>query len=712
MPLMAKRNTETAASLTRPSASIVVATHARPQFLADCLASIAAAMAEGDELVVMDCCTSEAAGILTRLAVPVTHVSGPHASKTGKLNAAIRSVRNEVIVVTDDDCRVSPGWVDAMARPFSNPAVGVAFGPVVGLSSAPGGSPAPVLPAGPAPPELWNYAHGAAMAVRSSAVADVGGFDERLGPGAGDYGEEADLVLRLAARGWTCQLADAPPVRHLEWRDREETRRNFSVYQRGSGVYLGAGLRRHPGRTVKPFVLRVRHELGMWRDRHARGWSFGPRMTLAFAGGLLRGVALPPRRFLDQPEATRATGARPRVLWVTDEPPDRLQGGGNIRQAMLLGSLRDRLDVTLLLVGHLSDAMTRRHVSAVLELPRPRTRPPRRLTQRRIHDLWRVIAQRRPSEVTGAARVHRTLRPVLKRVANDFDVVVVLHLSLAPVLPAHRRARWLLEMQNVPSERARQELADERGRRQRWLLSREAANARRYEGQVVASYDGLVVVSDQDAASLAGERGERALGPVIVVPNGVDTSALTATPLPREPNILLPATLNYRPNVLGAIWFCDEILALVQSKVPGVRFDLVGRQPVPEVVALARRPGVHVHADVSQMAPWLAQARVVVVPLRMGTGTRLKALEAMAAGRPVVGTSIGLEGLGVVDGEQARVVDEPAAMADAIAELLISDTAAETLATAGRRLVEERFRWDALGNRLGDALEAIANRVS
>ncbi|MGH9015259.1 MAG: glycosyltransferase [Acidimicrobiia bacterium] len=689
-----------------------MATHARPQFLADCLASIAAAMAEGDELVVMDCCTSEAASILSRLAVPVTHISGPHASKTGKLNAAIRSVRNEVIVVTDDDCRVSLGWVDAMARPFTNPAVGVAFGPVVGLSSAPGGSPAPVLPAGPAPPELWNYAHGAAMAVRSSAAADVGGFDERLGPGARDYGEEADLVLRLAARGWICELADAPRVCHLEWRDREETRRNFRVYQRGGGVYLGAGLRRHPGRTVKPFVLRLRHEMAMWRDRRARGWSFGPRMTLAFASGLLRGVALPPRRFLDQPEATRETGTRPRVLWVTDEPPDRLQGGGNIRQAMMLDSLRERLDVTVLLVGHLSDATTRRHVSAVLELPRPRARPPRRPTQRRIHDLWRVLVRRRPSEVTGTARVHRALRPVLKRVADDFDVVVVQHLPLAPVLPAHRRAHWVLEVHNVPSERARQELAGERGHRQRWLLSREAANARRYERQVVASYDGLVVVSDQDAASLAGARSERARGPVIVVPNGVDTSALTPTPLPPEPNVLLPATLNYRPNVLGAIWFCDEILPLVQSKVPGVRFDLVGRQPVPGIVALVRRSGVHLHADVPEMAPWLVQARVVVVPLRIGTGTRLKALEAMAAGRPVVGTSIGLEGLGVVDGEHARVVDEPAAIADAIAELLISDAAAETLATGGRRLVEERFRWDALGSRLGDALEAIANRVS
>jgi glycosyltransferase involved in cell wall biosynthesis len=296
-------------------------------------------------------------------------------------------------------------------------------------------------------------------------------------------------------------------------------------------------------------------------------------------------------------------------------------------------------------------------------------------------------------------------------VADDFDIVVVQHLSLAPVLPAHRRARWLLEVHNVPSERSRQEAAGERGHRQRWLLSREAANAARYERRAAASYDGLVFVSVADAITVAGEHSQRAKGPVVVIPNGVDTSSLTPTPLPSEPNILFPATLSYRPNVLGAAWFCDEILPLVQSKVPGARCHLVGRHPVPEVVALAQRPGVELHADVPRMLPWLQSARVVVVPLRLGTGTRLKALEAMAAGRPVVGTSIGLEGLGLVDGVQARIVDDPTALADAIVELLTCDARAGALADAGRRHVEANFRWAALADQLADTLQALGAEV-
>ncbi len=693
----------------RPSASVVVATHARPQFLKDCVDSIAASLGPGDELIVVESGGNDAMPILDGCAAAVSHIRSPHRGKSAKLNAGIRAARGDVIVVTDDDCRVPPEWVDRMARPFDNPAVGVAFGPARGLTSMTRGASLPAIPAGPAPPELWNYAHGASMAVRKRAVTEVGGFDERLGPGAPAHGEEGDLVLRMLSAGWTCEIADAPPVAHLDWRDDEESLRNLLVYQRGSGAYLGAGVRRDAGRAMKPLVLRLAHEIRQWRHSRTRGWRFGPKMSTAFAAGLLHGARLASRRFLDAPPPANHTRERVRVLWVTDEPPDRHQGGGNIRQAALLDYLGDLFEVTLLLVGRLQDDLTRRQLTEVLELPRRRSCGPRNVTARRVRDLWHVLANRRPSDVIAARRVRRVLSPVLTRLADDFDVVVVHHLFLAPLLPARRRAPWLLHLFDVPSVRTRHELATEPGRRQRWLLARDATKAERYERQMAASYDGIVVVSDEDAAAVAGHARERTHGPVVVVPNGVEPSAFTATPIPAEPRLVLPASLNYRPNVLGAMWFCDEVLPLVQAKVPDVHFDLVGRDPVGEVLELGRRPSIEVHADVVRMEPWLARARVVVVPLHIGTGTRLKALEAMAAGRPLVGTSIGLEGLGVVDGVDARVVDDPATMADAIVELLTSDTRAATLAAAGRRLVETSFRWETIAERLAEALEAAAD---
>ena len=138
----------------------------------------------------------------------------------------------------------------AMAAPFDDPLVGVAFGHVIGLSSV-RDKPQQPVPPGPAPAESWAYANGAAMAVRRRAVLEVGGFDERLGPGAPVHGEEHDLILRLQEAGWLVRVTAAPPVDHLEWRDDEETRENLLVYSRGAGAFIGAALRRAPRRWAR-----------------------------------------------------------------------------------------------------------------------------------------------------------------------------------------------------------------------------------------------------------------------------------------------------------------------------------------------------------------------------------------------------------------------------------------------------------------------------
>jgi glycosyltransferase involved in cell wall biosynthesis len=689
----------------RPPVTVVLPTHARPEFLQDCVRSVTADLASDDRLVVVECCNPEARDLLAAGDHRIVHLARPHEGKSAKLNAAARSCASDVLLLTDDDCRVPQGWIDGMCRPFRNPAVGVAFGPVIGLSSPPGAGPSHLAP-GPAPPELWAYSHGASMAVRRRALADIGGFDERLGPGARVHGEEADLVLRLAADGWSCELAPAPPVEHLEWRDAAETMGNLLVYERGLGAYIGACVRRDVRRGLKLLVLAVLHEREWWHDRRARGRAFGPRMNLAMGRGLLVGVRLAPQRYLDAPEPD-AAGDGTRVLWVTDEPPDRRGGGGGIRQAMLLDHLGPRFQVSAVVTGRIRDEVTRCHLAAVHELPARPPRAPRSPFERRVRELWRASARRDPSDVVVTARARRTLQPAVRRLATEADAVIVQHVHLASLLPRHRRSHWFLEVHNVPSVRARQERARTSGRRQRWLLARDIAKAERFERRAATSYDGLVVVSEEDAAILTTERATRARGPVVVVPSGVDL-ATAPSPVPSEPTVLLPASLNYRPNVLGAVWFCDEVLPLVQERVPGLCFDLVGREPVPEVVALAERPGVAVTADVPSMAPWFEHARVVVVPLWIGTGTRLKALEAMAASRPLVGTSIGLEGLGLVDGEHARIVDDAEEMAAAIVELCRSDDHASALAAAGRRHVEDHFDWAVPAARMADALQRAA----
>jgi glycosyltransferase involved in cell wall biosynthesis len=389
-----------------------------------------------------------------------------------------------------------------------------------------------------------------------------------------------------------------------------------------------------------------------------------------------------------------------RALWVTAEPPDRNLGGGSIREAYLLEALAKDVETHLLLAGELHDDRTRAALAAVVEIDLVRRRPPTRPVRRRVDDLRRVLLEREPADVIENRPSVRALAQRMRSL-GPFDLVCVEHDRLGPLIAQRRPdlGRWALTLHNVASERKRHELALATTRRQRWLYRRELADARRFEARMAESYDRVFVSSESDADTVGGT--------TVVVPNGVDTERFRPTPLPGTPALVFTGTLSWWPNIDGLEWFCAEVLPRVRAAVPEVRLDIVGRDPLPEVQRLERLPGVAVHADVPSVALWLQRARVAVVPLRIGSGTRLKALEAMAAGRPVAGTSLGLEGLDVSDGVEALVADDPVSFANSVVRLLTDDELAGRLAAAGGEHARTRFSWVVVGRHFVDALQAL-----
>ncbi len=399
---------------------------------------------------------------------------------------------------------------------------------------------------------------------------------------------------------------------------------------------------------------------------------------------------------------------RPRVLWITDEPPDHSLGGGNIRQAHLVAGLGRVAEVCLLVMGEVADAQVRESVARVIEVP---TRPlpgPRNKTARRLLDLWLALAARGPWEVALTARRRRRLRRIVAHMAPGYDVVVVSHLTMAGLLPRHRANQWVIQLHHVSSAKAAQERVLAPGRRQAWILTREVAKARRFERWVVGAFDMVIAVSDEDADLLTAGTAPGMPSRLVTVPNGVDTDRYRPSSLPEEARIVMTGSLGYGPNLDGAVWFCENVFPLVRRHTPEATLAMVGRSPAPQVRALGEREGIDIHADVPSVVPWLMQARVTVVPLRVGTGTRLKALEAMASGRPVVGTAIGLAGLGLIEGEHALVADDAATMADAVTAVLTDRSLAERLAKSGRALVEERFEWSVIADEFAEAVLAGA----
>lgn len=280
--------------MSRPPIAVVVATLDRPAFLDDALRSIAADLGPGDAVVVAAAGTSPALPADLPPSCALLPMDPP--GKSRQLNAALAATtdRTPILVFTDDDCRVPAGWLDAMAAPFADATVAIGFGPVAGLTHVPGSAPEGGPPPGDAPAITWTYAHGAAMAVRRTALVAAGGFDERLGPGAPAHGEEHDLLLRLRERGGRAVVVDAPPVQHLGWRDADADAANALVYERGSGAFLGAALRRAPAGTARLLAHRLRYQAHLFGDRDADGRRFGPRALRAFAGGVAYGLRLDP----------------------------------------------------------------------------------------------------------------------------------------------------------------------------------------------------------------------------------------------------------------------------------------------------------------------------------------------------------------------------------------------------------------------------------
>lgn len=281
-----------------------------------------------------------------------------------------------------------------------------------------------------------------------------------------------------------------------------------------------------------------------------------------------------------------------------------------------------------------------------------------------------------------------------------FDLIHVETLHPTQLVDDRLARRALLVEQNIESAIQRGRFVQEGrplARFREWVEWRKLL---RYETAQLRRFPAVVAVSEVDAA-----QGRRlAPGtPICVVPNGVDV-AWFAPPAGSDPaqrkGLLFAGTMDYGPNIDAAVYFCREIWPRVRQAQPDATLTIAGARPVPEVLALAMLPGVTVTGFVEDMRPYLWQAAVSIVPLRIGGGTRLKILEAMAAGSPVVSTSIGAEGLDVKAGEDIVLADRPEPFADEVVRLLREPEWGQKLRVNGRRLVEQSYDWSVVAPRL------------
>jgi glycosyltransferase involved in cell wall biosynthesis len=205
----------------------------------------------------------------------------------------------------------------------------------------------------------------------------------------------------------------------------------------------------------------------------------------------------------------------------------------------------------------------------------------------------------------------------------------------------------------------------------------------------VETFRHIVAVSHHDRESMEAMGNA---GRITVVPTGVDGRRFrdAASSEATEPVVLFLGSMDWEPNIDGAEWMCREILPRIKDAVPNAVFRIVGRAPDRRVARLAGE-SVEVTGSVPSVEPWLAGAMAFVVPLRVGGGTRLKIFEAMSAGRAIVSTSIGAEGLPVESGTNILLADTAPAFADAVIRVLTDEPLRKRL---GRKALELAAEYD------------------
>lgn len=310
------------------------------------------------------------------------------------------------------------------------------------------------------------------------------------------------------------------------------------------------------------------------------------------------------------------------------------------------------------------------------------------------------------------AEMHTAVRRILDE--ERIDIIHVDQLNMLQFVPPGWNGPVVLDEHNavwLRVDRLRTHAPDPV---RRWLLGREARLIRAAEANACQRAWVVLAVSEQDRDALRAIAGERAN--IVVTPIVVDVShyaPLRAARQPQPDRLLTIGTMFAPPNSEGVAWWLRAGYDQLRAARPGVAYDVVGPRPPASLRALAaRHAGVRVHGYVDDPTPFWTGASVLAVPLLSGGGVRVKILEAMAAGVPVVSTTIGCEGLDVRDGEHLLIADTPTTFAQACATLLADSALAQRLADNAYRLILSRYDATAALAPLDAAYDGILARLS
>ncbi|MCL5103633.1 MAG: glycosyltransferase family 4 protein [Armatimonadetes bacterium] len=397
-----------------------------------------------------------------------------------------------------------------------------------------------------------------------------------------------------------------------------------------------------------------------------------------------------------------------RILFLAHLFPLPLDSGGKIKSFYTLRALAREHEV--LALAFLRTADEEACISELQDMcPNLELIPLRRGKIRQLSDLGVSLLTNRSFIISRdyRAEMSEAFRSAVARFQPD--VVHIDHLQMAQFVDFNDGYKTVLDHHNVESMIIKR-VGEAPGSPFVRLYSRiEWPKLLRYELDICRKCDRVITVSEEDKHTLVSL--QPTLDNVVSVPIGVDVEYFDGVIRdPASRNILSIATMYWPPNVDSMLYFHKEILPLVRREVLDCTLTIAGQRPVASIQALASDPGTRVTGYVSDSRDCARDCGVFIVPLRSGSGVRVKILNAMAMGLPVVSTSVGAEGLDVLSGEHILIVDTPEDFAKAVIQVLRDPELASRLGKSARDLVREKYSWDTVGGRLLEVYCQLGNR--
>jgi sugar transferase (PEP-CTERM/EpsH1 system associated) len=394
------------------------------------------------------------------------------------------------------------------------------------------------------------------------------------------------------------------------------------------------------------------------------------------------------------------------ILWVKAGglvPPDF---GGRIRSYHILRELARHHDVTLF--TFYSQQPDDPHPELIKVFRRVEWRPLRLPASGSlgVAPLYALsLFSSRPFTITKFCkpRVSRDLRRLLEE--EKYDVIVCDFAVAGGVVPWKFPCPKVLFTHNVEAQIWKRHVEVATNPLWKAVCWREYRTMSRAERSYLEKADHVLTVSEADRDFFAQHIP---VEKITIVPTGVDLSYFRPSAGAENPqSLVFTGAMDWLANIDAVVYFAEQILPVIRRRIPGATLSVVGRAPSPRILELAQRtPGLLVTGRVEDVRPYISQAAVYVVPMRVGGGTRLKIFEAMAMGKAIVSTSIGAEGLNLQDGREIVLADDPGRFADAVVELLRNEPMRQMLGRAASQRVQE-YDWSRIAERFSRVLTHV-----